>query len=56
MLHKVLLKPVKDVIEQMQWKALFRTICKSQGKCCKLILDSCSIDNLVSTEMVENWI
>eukprot|EP00253_Pinus_taeda_P016052 PITA_16052 len=52
-LHKVLLKPVKEVTEQTQRKALFRTICKSRGKCCKLILDSGSTDNLVSTEMVE---
>jgi len=48
-LHKVLLKLVKEVTEQMQRKALFRTICKSRGKCCKLIIDSCSTDNLVST-------
>eukprot|EP00253_Pinus_taeda_P009609 PITA_09609 len=52
-LHKVLLKPVKEVTEQMQWKALFRTICKSRGKCCKLIIDNVSTDNLVSTAMVE---
>ena len=53
MLHKVLLKPIKEVIEQTQRKALFRTVCKSRGKCCKLIIDSGSTDNLVSTEMVE---
>eukprot|EP00253_Pinus_taeda_P016787 PITA_16787 len=52
-LHKVLLKPVDERIEQRQRKALFRTICKSQGKCCKMIIDSGSTDNLVSTEMVE---
>eukprot|EP00253_Pinus_taeda_P016313 PITA_16313 len=52
-LHKVLLKPVKEVTKQTQWKALFRTICKSQGKCCKLIIDNDSTDNLVSTKMLE---
>eukprot|EP00253_Pinus_taeda_P027660 PITA_27660 len=52
-LHKVLLKPVNESIEQTQRKALFRTVCKSQGKCCKMIIDSGSTDNLVSTEMVE---
>eukprot|EP00253_Pinus_taeda_P003705 PITA_03705 len=52
-LDKVLLKPVDESVEQTQRKALFRTICKSQGKCCKMIIDSGSTDNLVSTEMVE---
>eukprot|EP00253_Pinus_taeda_P013558 PITA_13558 len=52
-LHKVLLKLVKEVIDQTQQKYLFRTVCKSRGKCCKLIIDSGSTDNLVSTEMVE---
>eukprot|EP00253_Pinus_taeda_P032532 PITA_32532 len=52
-LHKVLVKPVDDSIEQTQWKALFRTVCKAQGKCCKMIIDSRSTDNLVSVEMVE---
>eukprot|EP00253_Pinus_taeda_P031584 PITA_31584 len=52
-LHKVLLKPVDESVEQTQQKALFRTVCKSQGKCCKMIIDSGSTDNLVSTEMVE---
>ena len=52
-LHKVLLKPVKEVTEQTQQEALFRIVCKSRGKCCKLIINSSSIDNLVSTEVVE---
>ena len=52
-LHKVLLKPVKENPEQTQCNALFRMVYKSQGKCCKLIIDSGSTDNLVSTEMVE---
>eukprot|EP00253_Pinus_taeda_P014423 PITA_14423 len=52
-LNKVLLKPAKETAEQAQRKALFRKIYKSHGKCCKLIIDSRSTDNLVATEMVE---
>jgi len=52
-LNKVLLKPAKEIAEPDQRKALFRTVCKSQGKCCKLIIDSGSTDNLVAVEMVE---
>eukprot|EP00253_Pinus_taeda_P002573 PITA_02573 len=52
-LHKVLLKLVDESTEQTQWKARFRTICKSRGKCCRIIIDNESTDNLVSTEMVE---
>ena len=32
---------------------MFNTFCKVEGKCCKLIVDSGSTDNLVSTKMVE---
>ena len=32
---------------------MFRTICKSHGKCCKLIIDNDNTNNLVSIEMVE---
>eukprot|EP00253_Pinus_taeda_P006938 PITA_06938 len=52
-LNKVLLKPAKEVAEPDQRKALFHTVCKSRGKCCKLIIDSGSTDNLVAVEMVE---
>eukprot|EP00253_Pinus_taeda_P016851 PITA_16851 len=52
-LNKVLLKPAKEVAEPDQRKALFRTVCKSRGKCCKLIIDSGSTDNLEAVEMVE---
>eukprot|EP00253_Pinus_taeda_P018878 PITA_18878 len=52
-LNKVLLKPAKEMTEQNQRKALFRTVCKSHGKCCKLIIDSESTANLVATKMVE---
>lgn len=53
LLKKVLLKPEKEAIEPAQRKALFRTICKIKGKCCKVVIDSGSTDNLVSTEVVE---
>eukprot|EP00253_Pinus_taeda_P036392 PITA_36392 len=52
-LNKVLLNPAKEMREQNQRKALFRTVCKSHGKCCKLIIDNGSTDNLVAAEMVE---
>ena len=52
--NKVLLKPVKVVaVEPPQRKTLFRTVCKVQGKCCQMIIDSGNTDNLVSTEVVE---
>lgn len=52
-LNKVLLKPMKEIADPTQKKALFWIVCKSHGKCCKLIIDSGSIDNLVTTKMVE---
>ena len=52
-MRRNLLKPRKEVPKPEQWKILFKTMCKSQGKCCKLIIDNGSIDNLVSIEMVE---
>ena len=52
-MNKVLLKPTKETIEQMQQKDLFWMICKSHGKCCKLIIKSGSTDNLMATKMVE---
>ena len=52
-LNKVLLKLAKELANQTQRKALFRTVCKSHGKCCKLIIDSGSTGNLLATEMVE---
>eukprot|EP00253_Pinus_taeda_P023337 PITA_23337 len=52
-LYKVLIKSEKEVTEPPQRKTLFRTVCKVQGKCCQMIIDSGSTDNLVSTEVVE---
>ena len=43
----LLLKKVID--DSVQRRSLFKTVCKVEGKCCKLIIDSGSTDNLVST-------
>eukprot|EP00253_Pinus_taeda_P014867 PITA_14867 len=51
--NKILLKLAKEIVEPEQRKTLFRTVCKVQGKCCQMIIDSGSTDNLVSTEVVE---
>ena len=32
---------------------MLRTVCKVQGKCCRLVIDNGSTDNLVSIEVVE---
>ena len=53
MLKRVLVNTKKQVHEPVQRKSLFRTICKSQGKCCKMVIDSGRTNNLVSTKMVE---
>ena len=46
-------KAVVGINEIVQRRSLFRTVCKTKGKCCKLITNSGSSDNLVSTEMVD---
>eukprot|EP00253_Pinus_taeda_P032205 PITA_32205 len=53
LLKRVLLKAEKEIGEPAQRKSLFRTACKSKGKCCKVIINSGSTDNLVSTKMVD---
>jgi hypothetical protein len=53
MMRKVLLTPKKEVEETAQRNRLFRNTCKTKDRVCKVIVDSGSIDNLVSTEMVE---
>jgi hypothetical protein len=53
MLRKVLLKPEAEIEKPVQRNSLFRTACKTKDKVCKVIIDSGSTDNLVSTEMVE---
>jgi hypothetical protein len=53
MMRKVLLRPGKEVEDSSQRTKLFRTACKTKDWVCKVIVDSGSTDNLVSTEMVE---
>jgi hypothetical protein len=53
MMRKVLLTPEKEVESLAQRTRLFRTACKTKDRVCKVIVDSGSMDNLVSTEMVE---
>jgi hypothetical protein len=52
-MRKVLLIPEKEAENPVQRNNLFQTACKTKGKVCKVIIDSGSTDNLVSTEMVE---
>jgi hypothetical protein len=51
--HKALLTLEKEVEDTTQRTRLFRTTCKTKDIKCKVIVDSGSTDNLVSTEMVE---
>jgi hypothetical protein len=53
MMLKFLLTPEKEVESSVQRTRLFRTTCKTKDRVCKVIVDSGSTDNLVSTEMVE---
>ena len=53
MLRKVLLKPKAEIEKLVQRNSLFRTACKTKDKVCKVIIDSGSTDNLVSTKMVD---
>ena len=53
LLKRTLLKPTKEVSELVQRRALFKTTCKERGKCCKVVIDSGSTDNLIFVEMVE---
>jgi hypothetical protein len=53
MMQKILLKPEKEIENPVQRNSLFRTACKTKDRVCKVIVDSGSTDNLVSTEMVE---
>jgi hypothetical protein len=53
LLKRLLIKLEKEIKEPTQRKSLFGTVCKSGGKCCKVVIDSGSTDNLVSVEMVE---
>jgi hypothetical protein len=53
MMRKVLLKPENEVEAPVERNGLFRTACNTMERVCKVIIDSGSTDNLVSTKMVE---
>jgi hypothetical protein len=53
MMQKALLTLENEVESSVQRNRLFRTACKTKDRVCKVIVDSGSIDNLVSIEMVE---
>jgi hypothetical protein len=54
MMRKVLLMPKKEAKNLSQRSIIFWTACKTKDRVCKVIVDSGSIDNLISTEMVQN--
>jgi hypothetical protein len=53
MMRKVLLKKEKEEENPAQRNSLFQTACKTKDIVCKVIVDSGSTENLVSTEMIE---
>jgi hypothetical protein len=53
MMRKFLLMPEKEAENPTQRRRLFWTTCKTKDRVCKVIVDSGSTYNLVSTEMVE---
>jgi hypothetical protein len=53
MMRKVLFTPYKEAENPTQRNRLFQTTCKTKDRVCKVIVNSGSTDNLISTEMVE---
>jgi hypothetical protein len=53
MMKKNLLKLEKEIENLVERNSLFRTACKTKDRVCKVIADSGSTNNLVSTKMVE---
>lgn len=53
LMKKEYLKPQKVKQEPIQRIDLFQIMCKSSEKCCKLMVDSDSRDNLVALKTVE---
>jgi hypothetical protein len=53
MMRKFLLTPKKEAENPAQRNRLFRTAFNTKDRVCKVIVDNGSIDNLISTEMVE---
>jgi hypothetical protein len=52
-MRKFLLTPEEEAENPVQRNSLFWTTCKTKDRVCKVIVDSGSTENLVSTEMVE---
>jgi hypothetical protein len=52
-IHKILLTPEKEVESSMQRRRLFITACTAKDRKYKVIVDSGSTDNLISSKMVE---
>jgi hypothetical protein len=53
MMRKALLTPDKEVENIVQRNSIFQTACKTKDRVCKVIVDSGSTDNLISTEIIE---
>jgi hypothetical protein len=53
MMRKVLLNLEKEEKNPAQRNSLFQTACKTKDRVCKVIVESGSTDNLISTNMVE---
>jgi hypothetical protein len=53
MMRKFLLTLEKEVESSVQRNRLFWTACKTKDRVCKVIMDSGSTYNLISTEMEE---
>jgi hypothetical protein len=53
-MQKVLLMPEKEAENPAQRNSLFQTTCKTKDRVWKVIADSGSTNNLISTEIIEN--
>jgi hypothetical protein len=49
MMRKILLKPKKEIENLVQRNNLFRISCKTKDRVCKVIVESGSTNNIVST-------
>jgi hypothetical protein len=53
LMKRIFLNTTKEIKETLQIKTLFMTVCKVKGKCWKVVIDSASTNNLVSTKVVD---
>jgi hypothetical protein len=49
MMRKILLNPEKEIENPVQRNSFFINVCNTKDRVCKVIVDSGSTDNLVST-------